>query len=1400
MDNGDFVELNREFCVIDDNATEHDDYEYFYAYLAKKIQWQDLLEQYRVVIIAEAGAGKTREIQEQVKRLQAQGKSSFFLRIENIENGDLGFDDLESPKRFEAWLNSENEAWIFLDSVDEARLKNSNQFDEALRVIGNKLAPAMKRTHFYISSRRAYWRSQTDPSLIRKWLPFSVEDKKEYPLEFYTFNLLDSTKIKKFVEHRNVSADFLVALARTESKQLAGRPFDLIELIEYWNKYSTLGTPRSRMEFNVKSRLTEHDQNRNLKQQLTFEAVSNAAKRLAAAATLQKHQTIQLNGSGSRSSGLSVSSVLPNWTAQQHEHLLGRAIFDDQAFGAVRFRHRSVREYLTAQWFVSMLPRASRESIESLFFKTTYGVEVIEPSLRPVLQWLMLDDQLLRDKALRIAPEMIFECADPSVLPLELRQKKLKEVCAAISANQQVESVWADAEKFASRDLGPTISGLLSEFSKHDRVERLLLMLAWKGDNLDCIDAGVTLASDTSRTDDIRVGAARVALMRNSDSSFDAIWKSVASETGRVPVKLFVELLRNSRSSRIDLVDLFSVIKRDPYSGEHWARQADPDFLRKHLKEYARTVDPKKLLQFSSELCQLLQRAPISSDYGVKISREFQWLLPVANVVVCRMIKSQSRDSLTTSVFSILILNDSFSERDKNDDGSEELKAGVVSWLEFNRELFWFDVMATRERRSVKSERVHHINFMGFSTPWTFSSIDFDWAVSNVEQKEFIDDRLVAFSLAYRIYANEGKPIEWLNRLTQLSEANQELATSLENHLNPPIQSWQLTVNAHEQKMKELDDKRTQGRSQEIEYFKTHAHLLRDNRHAINGHISEQQNRIYHFVDTGNVRHDRLERSNWRSLIPTFGDEVASAFRDGSVDYWRRFRPQLPSERAADNNSIPGSDLIGLTGLQIESEEKNWPKKLSTIEAEIACRYALRELNQFPSWFGGLHQQFPSDINRILASELDKEIKAGASRVDLLWRLESNSFLHQHLANKLFDSLESTTIITANHLLRCVTILRLARFDDSMLVALAKRRTLETKRPEWFALWVDQCPDEAMVELKIHLETFESAQLRNEFAVHFLTYLFGDRKKGMAHANAFNTAEHLKSLFVLAYECAPPEKDRPSGEAYTPNIYDDAASARNRIQEMITALEGKDSYLAMNFLAQTVVGCEWFNVLAARRAIADSEMEAWSIEQVLDFEKEQSFTPTTATQLFDLVLMQLRALKHDLENSDGSQYELLLNQDEIPIRKYIGNWLRERAHGRYSVPQEEELADGKRTDLRFHGAGIDAAIPVELKIANKHHWSGSSLIERMKSQLCGDYLRDCRSERGVFLLVCQDDKRRWEIKGSSLSFDELLATLEKEWLTVESEFPNIASIEVIGIDLTHRAKSGRVRSGLKANR
>jgi hypothetical protein len=167
-------------------------------------------------------------------------------------------------------------------------------------------------------------------------------------------------------------------------------------------------------------------------------------------------------------------------------------------------------------------------------------------------------------------------------------------------------------------------------------------------------------------------------------------------------------------------------------------------------------------------------------------------------------------------------------------------------------------------------------------------------------------------------------------------------------------------------------------------------------------------------------------------------------------------------------------------------------------------------------------------------------------------------------------------------------------------------------------------------------------------------------------------------------------------------------------------------------------------------------------------------------------LVRLDELKMDIEEGDESEAVLLRKLKREPeVRIVFANRLKKSSRSRYTVGSEEELADASRTDIRLNAPLVPASVPIELKIADK--WTLAQLRERIENQLIRQYMRV--SQYGIFLVVHNGTQnRRWKNNNTKkmIPFIKLIDTLKQDATAIIARYPNVAALEVVGIDFTIR--------------
>ena len=736
----------------------------------------------------------------------------------------------------------------------------------------------------------------------------------------------------------------------------------------------------------------------------------------------------------------------------------------------------------------------------------------------------------------------------------------------------------------------------------------------------------------------------------------------------------------------------------------------------------------------------------------------------------------------------------------------------VPQWPELNAVLFWYGVENARTLRDKKNgERLtawrQALVFQGL---WRFESKDIDQVVEWIGQKEFIDNRLVALTLAFTLYRDAGRPQSLRRRLWSVVEGHEELSATLKRLLNPPAMSdgerrFRRSEASWKRRQKESERKDAEYHNKWREEIPDLLERIREIRVPPEGMIWNALVYLFNRMRSLGKDQDQWTRLNWQDLEPEVGRDAAEAMRDSLMAIWRRYNPTLASEAGECSNSRQRIEIMALSGLEIEFRETpDWPATLYDDEAQRAARYLMSELNGFPTWFRAFDVQFPEITQSVLLKEAVWELfdnPADGPSHYLLARILWNApwfgdriapYLVPHLLEKEPRHISALADVLP-------LIMGCEAIANDQIAKLCTRKITETTTPQahhplWHAAWVSVDPLPAIDDLTTRLAALEDGEAV-ETAIAFINALYGSRREhGLGVRDGHKTPEHLKKLYVLMHQYVRSEDDidRSKGGVYISTSRDYAQDARRYIYENLADLPGKEAFDALDAIAREAPSAHtrnWLNSRAVARAQADADIP-WTIDNVNEFAVRLERTPCNSRELFEAAINRLLDLKYNYEEGDTSPWKVLIEiDDEVYLRNYLADELRKTAHARYSISQEEEFPNAQRTDIRFVRANIPGMVPVELKIADK--WSGPKLFEKLKDQLCGDYLRDVDSTNGIYLLVHRGKKKKWQHPDSKnfLPLEELIVALQcyaREIIVAE---PGISNIEVIGIDLAKRKNS-----------
>ncbi|TGN17767.1 hypothetical protein EHR03_01495, partial [Leptospira mayottensis] len=966
------IDLNRQFKIISRDQKNIDDQFDYFDFTSSFILWSDVLQKRRVIVLAEAGTGKTAEFKNVAKKLSIEGKFSFFLRIEDLSKNFESSFEIGSLRQFEEWLLSKEDAWIFLDSIDEARLESPRNFESSIRNFANRISIGLNRSYIYISGRVSEWRGDSDYNLIIENLPSGKnellesknlsnteglsKEKNNEDLEILTLQSLDWDRINQFIEKSNVGngTELFNAIQENRLFIFASRILDLSLLIIFWEKYNRVGNYSELINFYLElSLLNEQDPTRDSFLPLTPEQAQKGAEIVAASLILTNNFRIQIPDSKIQTNGINLRMLLFNWEENHRRALLNRPIFDDATYGTVRIHHRIFREYLAAKWFLRILKNGKLEQeIINAFFKEKYGIMVLNPKLKSVIPWIASENEKILKLVLQVSPEIMINEGDSSILTMELRQTVIERVCSNLSKIEYSTPSFDihTLQNFSHSNLGAKIVELYEIHNNNIEIKNLLLRLVWQGRLSDCLILEKNVAIDISQNDYTRVISIRALAEIGSENDIREIVSYFTNQEEENNAEVIGSLIGEFGSKYISIPDLILLIKKFP-------KPSNKEFLNlsHRIKDFIAKCNASEVPSFILFISRLLKLELIQDKYNRKETTDYYWLLDIGKLSCLRLIKIKDMNLISEPVIGFLSLVANFHPSHYYSMFHLESLYEINSiWSELNLKLFLYDIEKSKEL--LKNSNPQQLNYwtqviLGRKY-WKFGIDDFDFLFHQLIYQKNLEYKLVIFSLLIHLADSSGKPDALIFKLKNVTNNIYELEVMLSGFLNPIInEETRLSIQEIQRINHEIEQERIE---QEINETKYKQKILEqvDVLRTINYESNNAFWKVVYYFFKKLRAYDSIGRrediSSIEKLKLEFGESVTQLYIDSAINYWRNGKLYLNFEK---NTRYTLDIEFGFSGIEYEvNKNPDFPNYLSLEEATVAFRFAFKKMEYFPDW------------------------------------------------------------------------------------------------------------------------------------------------------------------------------------------------------------------------------------------------------------------------------------------------------------------------------------------------------------------------------------------------------------------------------------------------------------------
>lgn len=1381
--------MNRTFKALRTPSSKDDAIELAWGerFDESGVTWDELLRSQRILIVSEAGAGKTYECESKAGELFARGEPAFFLSLESVASAGVAaalFGD--EYKRFTDWLASSSQVgYFFLDSIDELQLVHRS-FKDALRRFAHDVRGALGRVTVVITARpvpidRQAFRDilpvpapvqqvDSQDEFIRIAMDGPSKTKDDGPPAIREVELLPLTgaQIVEFARSRGVENPeaLLEAIDAKHAREFARKPQDLIELCDDWREHGGLRAHFEQIQSHVRARLAARPERRE-RAELPHAKAQIGAQRLALAVILSRRLTMRYSaGSDGGSPGaapIDPRELLVDWAPNEVLTLLERPIFVEGGYGRVRFHHRSVMEFLAARQIHDLIEAgllAQSAACRILFGLTGSNETILRPSMRPVASWLALLRPDIFDRVVKIEPDTLLTQGDPESLTDLQRERALLGYVARYGKGQWrgLEVPNLQVVRLAQLGLAGTVQSAWAAGVEAPEVRELLLRLVSAGNMQDCADLVASVAADTSCSDRERfeallalatLGDSRMGPMVDSIVTLEPGWSErIARWVGTM---LYPEHVTESQ-----LVQLLARVHSEKRDRGGYANNV------------ARMIQKADLSQ--ARLDALLPDVLRLAHGGLSsVEGEFQEAdgrLRMSSILRSLCIRLLELGSVSETLIEASVLARRSAEPSSYlEKGKMDLKGLLDSlpnvWRQrvFEADLACVESLGGDRSASYRLVRIVYEGALNYTL-----ERDGSWAQAALADVQMSRERReILLHLAAHLYAIEGGLNDGVGALRRAVADS----TALNSELNSIVASNEPspeTLKMLEEHRKRQERQAKRNAEERDAWIRIRRELAEQPALALGP--GRRDNTIWNLWLVLRKLGRNGDEGRWdRSFLTSqFGDDITDRLRIALMAYWRGMRPTVRCERwCGEENTYLAVWSIGLMGIYAEAEDPLWVTKLKPSEAELATRYALLEMNGLPSWLSSLSKMHPTEVESVIGAEmLDELLDAGG---DSGWHsmvLQSLRNGTQDVAQLLLPRLigwlagPGLTLMELQHspsnqkrLSQVVGVL-LAHTGPEIkgpLEELAAAQERAAGTGPYLLLWLpvlfSLAPLRGVESMLAVLATLPVEP--NGAAVHIIGSLFSERADpGLTDWVSRLAPDQLLRLTFEFHRHIRSEDDLVHDTVYSPGARDAAENGRRYIFDALMKASGPEALSAKLALAADPLFehlRDRIAALAQERLAAEIDSSAWEPTEVATLLSRTELSPKTTTDMAQLLVDRLDDLQELLLKDTGPRAGWASIDDENTLRPFIARELEVGSREAYTVDQEAVTADGKETDIRLRTvSGYQATI--ELKVGEKGR-SARELCDTIDDQLVKKYMAHRDARTGCLLVSVADPDRYW---------------------------------------------------------